>query len=81
MQYKGKEITKEMLEEAGKCKSAQELIKLAEEHGIEVNAEEAEAFLDEFADVELDAETLDRAAGGKTLRIPTCKERKGSGYL
>ncbi len=80
MQYKGKEITKEMLEEAGQCKSAEEMIKRAEEHGIDVTAEEAEAFLDELADVELDAETLDRAAGGKTLRIPTCKERTGSGY-
>ncbi len=74
MQYKGKEITKELLDAAGQCKNAQEIIKLAEEHGIEVTAEEAEAFLDEFADVELDAEALNRAAGGKMKKHGTCKE-------
>ena len=64
MEYKGKEITKEMLEKAQQCESAQELLKLAEENGIELSADEAEAFIDELADVELDEETLNQAAGG-----------------
>ena len=69
MQYKGKEIKKELLERAYQCKSAQELQKLAEENGIEMTTEEAEAFLDEYADMELDEETLNQAAGGKSYKI------------
>lgn len=65
MQFKGKEITEEMLEKASKCNSADELIKLAAENGIEITAEEAEAYLDEETDLELDAVTLDQAAGGE----------------
>ncbi len=74
MQYKGKEITKELLERAYQCKSVQELIKLAEENGIEITADEAEAFLDEYADIELDEETLNQAAGGKSYKeiMDTC---------
>ena len=67
MQYKGKEITKEMLEKAQQCKTAQELMKLAEENGVELSADEAEAFIDELADVELDEETLNLAAGGEKV--------------
>ena len=73
MQYKGKEITKELLEEAQKCKNAQELIKLAEENGVELSVAEAEAFLDELTDTELDAEALDRVAGGKKKKNPKCQ--------
>ncbi len=36
------------------CKSADEILKLAEENGIEVSKDEAEAFLEEQSDVELD---------------------------
>ncbi len=75
MQYKGKEITKELLEAAQKCKNAQELIKLAEENGVELSVEEAEAFLDELTDTELDAEELDQAAAGQKYRNPSCNER------
>jgi hypothetical protein len=70
MEYKGKEITKEMLEKAQQCESAQELLKLAEENGIELSVEEAEALLDEYADVELDEEMLDMAAGGSPYSCP-----------
>ena len=66
MQYKGKEISQELLRKAEECENAQELMKLAEENGIELSIEEAEAFLDENADIELDAEMLDQAAGGKS---------------
>ena len=58
MQYKGKEITEEIFKKAQQCESAQELLKLAKENGIEMTAEEAEAFLDENADIELDEDTM-----------------------
>ncbi len=70
MQYKGKEIAKELLEAAQKCKNAQELIKLAEENGVELSAAEAEAFLDELTDTE-----LDQAAAGNKYRNPSCQKR------
>ncbi len=64
MKFKGQEITKELLKKAQQCKSGQELLKLAEENGIELSLEEAEALLDEYADVELDEAILDAANGG-----------------
>ena len=39
-----KEITKEMLEKAMQCKTAEELIALAKAEGIEVTKAEAEAY-------------------------------------
>ncbi len=65
MQFKGKEITKELLEKAKHCPNAQTLIKLAAENDVELSAEEAEAFLDETFDLELDEEALNVVAGGR----------------
>lgn len=64
MTYEGKEISEELIRKAQECKSPEELVQLAKENGIEITAEEAEAFLEETEDVELDAEALDEAAGG-----------------
>ena len=64
MTFKGKEITKEQMEKAEKCQTADELIALAKEIDIELTVDEAQAFLDENADVELDEEQIDQAAGG-----------------
>ena len=58
------EITKEMLEKAMQCKSAGELIALAKTGGVDLTKEEAEAYLAELADVELDDEKLKQIAGG-----------------
>lgn len=60
------EITKEMLEKAMQCKSVEELIALAKEEGVEITKDEAEAFLAELDDVELDSDTLKQVAGGGT---------------
>ena len=57
-------ITKEMLEKAMKCQTADELIALAKTEGMEITKAEAEAYLDELQDFELDPETLDKVAGG-----------------
>ena len=58
------EITKEMLAKAMQCKNADELIALAKTGGIELTKEEAEAYMVELADVELDADTPKNVAGG-----------------
>ena len=57
-------LTKEMIEKALKCKDADELMKLAEAEGYEMTKEEAEAYIAELADFELDDTTLKKAAGG-----------------
>ena len=56
-------ITKEMFEKAMQCKSADELIALAKAGGVELTKEEAEAYMAELADVELNEETLKKVAG------------------
>ena len=48
------EITKEMVAKAMQCKNADELIALAKTGGFELTREEAEAFMAELVDVELD---------------------------
>ena len=58
------ELTKEMIEKAMQCETADELIALAKTGGYELTKEEAEAYMAELADVELDEEMLQKTAGG-----------------
>jgi predicted ribosomally synthesized peptide with nif11-like leader len=68
-----KELTKEMLEKAMQCKTADELIALAKAGGYEITKEEAEAYMAELADVELDEKALRNVAGGTcTLEGTSC---------
>ena len=57
-------ITKEMLEKASQCETAEELITLAKTEGFEITKAEAEAYLAELENVELDTTELDKIAGG-----------------
>ena len=57
------EITKEMIEKAMQCETADELIALANSEGIELTKEEAEAYLAELEDFE-DSDVLQKVAGG-----------------
>ena len=57
-------ITKEMLEKALECKTADELVALAKAEGFTLTKEEAEAYLSEMDNMELDEEALDKVAGG-----------------
>ena len=59
------EITKEMLEKAVQCNTAEELIALAKSQGVEITKEEADAYLDEMSEWDLDAVDLEQIAGGK----------------
>ena len=58
------ELSKEMVMAAMQCKDADELIALAKTDGYDITKEEAEAFLAELDDVELDDKTLKNVAGG-----------------
>ncbi len=65
------ELTKEMLEKAMQCKSADELIALAKAGGFEMTKEEAESYMEELSDFELDGTALKNIAGGKCyMRTP-----------
>ena len=71
MKINKNEITKEMLAQAMQCKTADELTALAKGSGFDITKEEAEAYMAELADVELDEAQLNKAAGGGCY--PDCK--------
>ena len=58
------ELTKEMIAKAMQCETADELIALAKTGGYELTKEEAEAYMAEMEDVELDSDVLKQVAGG-----------------
>ena len=58
------ELTKEQIAKAMSCETAEELMELAKSEGIELTKEEAEAYIAEMEDVELDSDTLKQVAGG-----------------
>ena len=57
-------LTKEQIAMAMKCKTADELIALAKKMGVVITKEQAEAYMTELQDYELDDATLERVAGG-----------------
>ena len=59
------EITKEMLAKAMQCEGVDDLMDLAKANGFDITKEEAEAYLAELDDQELDGEVLKSVAGGK----------------
>ena len=59
------EITKEMLEKAMQCKTAEELIAYAKTAGVDLTKEEAEAYFAELSECELKDGELKHIAGGK----------------
>ena len=58
------ELTREQVEKAMSCKTAEELMALAKAQGIELTKEEAESYLAELEDFELDG---DMTSAGATL--------------
>ena len=61
------ELTKEQIQKSMACKTVEELMELAKAEGIELTKEEAEAYMAEMADVELDEDALKNVAGGSRL--------------
>ena len=65
------EITKDMIMKAMQCKTSDELIALAKTGGYEMTKEEAESYMEELSDFELDGIALKNIAGGKCyMRTP-----------
>ena len=58
------ELSKEMVMAAMQCKDTDELIALTKTDGHDITKEEAEAYLAELDDFELDADRLKAVAGG-----------------
>ena len=59
------ELTEEQIAKAMACETVEDLMALAKAEGVELTKEEAEAYLAELADFELDEATLSKAAGGE----------------
>lgn len=59
-----KEITSEQIMKAAQCKTAEKLMALAKAEGFSITKDEAEAYLAELSDVELDNNALNKVAGG-----------------
>ncbi len=57
-------ITKEMVAKALECETADELVALAKAEGFTLTKAEAEAYLTELDNIELDEKALDKVAGG-----------------
>ena len=64
MPINNNEITKEQIEKAMQCKTADELIAYAKTEGVEITKDEAEAYLAELSECELKDGELRYVAGG-----------------
>ena len=62
-----KEITNEQIMKAAQCKTADELTALAKAEGFAITKEEAEAYMAELDDMELDEQMLRNVAGGACI--------------
>ena len=69
MEIDKKIITKEQLEKAMECKTAEELMALAKSEGYAITKEQAEAYLDEMENRQLDRQDLDKVAGGTAEQL------------
>ena len=63
-----KDITKELVEKALQCKTAEDLMELAKAEGVSITKEDAEAYMAELADVEMDGKDLNVEMDGKDLK-------------
>ncbi len=64
------DFTKKQLAAASQCKSAAELVALAKKGGLDISEKEAEAYLLELQNYELDADELSAVAGGNNTCPP-----------
>ena len=62
-----KEITNEQIMKAAQCRTADELMALAKAEGVDITKEEAEAYMAELDDIELDEQVLRNVAGGTCI--------------
>ena len=57
-------LTNEQIAMASKCETPEELIALAKKEGFEITKEQAEAYLEELQNKDLDINDLDNVAAG-----------------
>ena len=69
MESNGKEISSELMDKAAKCRTAEELLALAKENGIELTPEQAEAYLSAYQKGEITDEEMAAVAGGTHQRL------------
>ena len=62
------ELAQEMIQKALQCNSAEDLIAYAKSEGLDITKDEAEAYMAELADVELDGNELTKIAGGASYK-------------
>ena len=67
-------LTREQLMKAMGCETAEELMALAKTEGYEFTKDEAEAYMAELADFELDDAALRAAAGGRCYGDGPCND-------
>ena len=65
MPVNNNEITKEMLEKAMKCNTAEDLMAFAKTEGVDLTKQEADAYFAELSECELKDGDLKHIAGGK----------------
>ncbi len=73
MPIERKELTQEQIMKAMKCRTVDELISLAKAEGFDITKDEAEAYLAELANIELDEEALGKTAGGLVTPMSALK--------
>ena len=73
---KREELTKDMVKKALRCKDADELLALAKSEGYEMTRDEAEAYMAEINDFELDDAAMAAVAGG----VKTCYMIEGCAF-
>ena len=57
-------LSEEVIAKAMQCETSEQLIELAKTEGIDLTLEEAQAYLSEMDDIELDKQQLKAVAGG-----------------
>ncbi len=60
-----KNLNEEQIRKAMACDTPEELVALAKAEGVDLTQEEAEAYLCEMEDINLDVEQMKQVAGGK----------------
>ena len=71
-----KKFIKDLLAKALECKTADDLVSLAKANGVTLTKEEAEAYVAELDDIELDEKALDKVAGGSCYTQTSCDDNE-----
>ena len=75
-------LSEEIIAKAMQCETPEQLVDLAKSEGIELTLEEAQAYLSEMDDFELDSQQLKQVAGGwcpsdcRKYCVTDCRDRE-----